>query len=99
MMDEHIDVSLTRIENCIQALQKDEFTTAKVIRKYFGGCSSNLETPAVSINAQFGKLLNRIGKLLNRNETRLRITEIASNESIEYDHGHPTKTSLWRVSM
>ena len=92
MMDEHIDVSLTRIENCIQALQQDEFTTAEVIRQYFGRFCSNLETPAVySINAQFGKLLKR-------NETRLRITEIASNESIEDDHGHPTRTSRWRVS-
>ena len=92
MMDERIEISLTRIANCIEAPGRDEFTTAEVIRQYSGRFCSNLETPVVySINAQFGKLLKR-------NETRLRIVEIASNESTEDDHGHPTTTSRWRVS-
>ena len=91
-MDERIEVSLTRIERCIEASGRDEFTTADVIRRYFGRFCSNLETPAAySFNAQFGKLLKR-------NETRLRIIEVASNESLEDDHGHPTRTSRWRVS-
>ena len=91
-MDERIEISLTRIESCIEALRRDEFTTADVIRQYFGRFCSNLGTPAVySINAQFGKLLKR-------NETRLRIIEVAINESTEDDHRHPTTTSRWRVS-
>ena len=91
MMDERIEVSLTRIESCIEALGGHEFTTADVIRQYFGRFCSNLKTPAVySFNAQFGKLLKR-------NETRLKIIEIASNENTEDDHGHPTTTSRWRV--
>ena len=91
-MDESIWVSLTRIESCIEALGRDEFTTTEVIRQYFGRFCSNLATPVVySINAQFGRLLKR-------NETRLRIVEIASDESTEEDHGHPTTTSRWRVS-
>lgn len=92
MMDERIEVSLTRIENCIRALGRDEFTTADVIRQYSGQFCSNLGTPPTySINAQFGKLLKR-------NEARLGIVEIASNESTEDDNGHPTTTSRWRVS-
>ena len=91
-MDERIEVSLTRIASCIHGIGSDEFTTADVIRAYSGQFCSNLGVPAAySFNAQFGKLLKR-------NETRLRITEIASNESIEDDHGHTTTTSRWRVS-
>ena len=92
MMDERIEVSLTRIASCIDALGLDEFTTADVIRKYSGHFCSDRETPAVySLNAQFGKLLKR-------NETRLRITEIGSNESVKDDHRHLTSTSRWRVN-
>ena len=92
MMDERIEVSTARIVSCIEALGRDEFTTADVIRQYSGQFCSNLGTPAAySFNAQFGRLLKR-------NETRLGIIEIASNESTEDDHGHPTTTSRWRVS-
>ena len=92
MMDERIEVSLTRIASCIDALGSDEFTTAELIRKYSGRFCSNLGVPAVySFNAQFGKLLKR-------NELRLGITEIVSNEGTEDDHGHATTTSRWRVS-
>ena len=92
MMDEHIEVSLNRIESCIEAIGQGEFTTADVIRRYSGRFCANIGTPpAYSFNAQFGKLLKR-------NETRLRIVEVASNESTEDDHGHPTTTSRWRVS-
>ena len=91
-MDEHIEVSLTRIACCINALGSPEFTTANVIGKYLGRFCSDVETPAVySFNAQFGKILKR-------NETQLGITEIASNESIEDDHGHRTTASRWRVN-
>ena len=91
MMDERIDISLDRIHNCIQEINKSEFTTAEVIRKYFGRFCSNIGTPAIySFNAQFGALLKR-------NATRLGITEIASSESIQDDHGHNTSTSRWQL--
>ena len=91
-MDERIDVSLERVRNCIQKLDRNEFTTADVIRKYSGRFCSNIGTPATySFNAQFGALLKR-------NESQLGIVEIASNEAIEDDHGHNTTTSRWRIS-
>ena len=90
-MDESIEVSLARIESCIEAIGREEFTTADVVRQYSGRFCANLGTPAAySFNAQFGKLLQR-------NETRLGIIEVASNESTEDDHGHSTTTSRWRV--
>ena len=91
MTDEQIEVSLRRIESCIEEIGSDEFTTAEVIRKYSGRFCSNPGTPPYySFNAQFGKLLKR-------NETQLRITEIESHRSIEDDDGHATTTSRWRV--
>ena len=36
MMDERIEVSTARIVSCIEALGRDEFTTADVIRQYSG---------------------------------------------------------------
>jgi len=90
-MDEKIDISLGRIRNCIQEIDRSEFTTAEVIKKYFGRFCSNIGTPATySFNAQFGALLKR-------NESQLGITEIASNEAIEDDHGHHTSTSRWKL--
>ena len=92
MMDEQIAVSLERIQNCIQEINKSEFTTSEVIKKYLGRFCSDIGTPAAySFNAQFGALLKR-------NELRLGITEIASNESIKDDHGHRTSTSRWRLT-
>ncbi len=89
-MDEQIDISLSRISNCIREINRSEFTTAEVIKKYFGRFCSNIGTPArYSFNAQFGALLKR-------NEEILGITEIASNESIKDDHGHKTSTSRWK---
>jgi hypothetical protein len=91
MMDEKIDISLDRIRNCIQEINRSEFTTAEVIKKYFGRFCSNIGTPATySFNAQFGALLKR-------NETLLDIIEIASNESIKDDHEHNTSTSRWKL--
>lgn len=91
-MDEKIDISLERVRNCIQKLNRKEFTTADIIRKYFGRFCSNIGTPATySFNAQFGTLLKR-------NESNLGITEIARNEAIKDDHGHNTTTSRWKIN-
>ena len=51
MMDERIEVSLTRIASCIDALGSDEFTTAELIRKYSGQICSNLGGPRGSIHS------------------------------------------------
>ena len=92
MMEEKIDISLERVRNSIQKLDRNEFTTADVIRKYFGRFCSNIGTPATySFNAQFGALLKR-------NESQLGITEIASNEAIKDDHDHNTTTSRWKIN-
>ena len=90
-MDESIGVSLTRVENCIRALERDEFTTADVIREYRGRFGSDLGTDAYySFNAQFGKLLKD-------NETCLGIVQIASNTETKDDHGRRTHVSKWRL--
>lgn len=92
MMDERIDISLERVRDCIEKLDSDEFTTADVIRKYFGRFCSNIGTPAIySFNAQFGALLKR-------NESQLGVTEIASDEAVKDDHGHNTTTSRWKIN-
>ena len=92
MMDERIEVSLARVAQCIEAVGENQFTTADIVRKYCGQFCSNLETdPVYSFNAQFGKLLKR-------NETRLGIIEVGSDEHVRDDHGHSTKTSRWQVS-
>jgi hypothetical protein len=91
-VDEKIDVSLDRVRNCIHKLDRNEFTTADVIRKYFGRFCSNIGTPATySFNAQFGALLKR-------NESQLGIIEISSNEAIKDDHDHNTTTSRWKIN-
>ena len=91
-MDEKIDISLKRVRNCIQELNRKEFTTADIIRKYLGRFCSNMGTPATySFNAQFGKLVKR-------NESELGITEIARNEAIKDDHGRNTTTSRWKIN-
>jgi len=91
-MDEKIDISVERVRNCIQELNRNEFTTADIIRKYFGRFCSNIGTPATySFNAQFGALLKR-------NESKLGITEIARNEAIKDDHDHNTTTSRWKIN-
>jgi hypothetical protein len=91
-MDEKINISVERVRSCIQALNRKEFTTADIIRTYFGRFCSNIGTPATySFNAQFGKLLKR-------NKTELGITEIARNEAITDDHDHNTTTSRWKVN-
>jgi len=89
-MDERIEVSLHRIEKTIYSLRGNTFTTADVLRKYSGGFYSNIGIPGVySFNAQFGKLLKR-------NESVLKISEVNSGVKINDDNGHPTKTSKWR---
>lgn len=91
-MDEKINISLERVKSCIQALDRKEFTTADIIRKYFGRFCSNIKTPAAySHNAQFGKLLKR-------NESKLGIMEIAKNEAIKDNHNHNTTTSQWKIN-
>jgi hypothetical protein len=91
-MDEKINISVERVRNCIQALNRKEFTTADIIRKYFGRFCSNIGTPAIySFNAQFGALLKR-------NESELGIVEITRNEAIKDDHGHNTTTSRWKIN-
>jgi hypothetical protein len=87
---ERIDVSLDRIRSIIDELPVDNFSTGDVIRAYSGVFCSNLNTPAhYSFNAQFGKLLKR-------NESNLRIRQIAESDAAEDDRGHPTSVSIWR---
>jgi hypothetical protein len=91
-MDEKINISVERVRNCIQSLNRKEFTTADIIREYLGRFCSNIGTPATySFNAQFGKLLKR-------KKTELGITEIARNEAIKDDHDHNTTTSRWKIN-
>tara|TARA_R110002049_G_scaffold49267_2_gene141143 strand:+ start:1659 stop:1937 length:279 start_codon:yes stop_codon:yes gene_type:complete len=89
-MDEDIAVSTNRIRQIIDAFGTSEFSTADVLREYSGGFYSNVGTPAqYSLNAQFGKLLQR-------NREAFRIREERSNVSIDDDNGHRTSTSFWR---
>ena len=90
-MDEHIEISLSRVEECIQDIRSDEFTTADVIKGYFGRFCSNVGTPVeYSFNAQFGKLLAR-------NASRLGIEEISPPQRVTDEHGIQTTAALWRV--
>ena len=94
-MDETIDVSLTRvrrcIDECLQTSPSRTFTTIEVIRRYLGHFHSDVGTPpAISFNAQFGRLLKR-------NEARLGIVEDAAAEPALDDSGRDTSTSRWRV--
>ena len=49
MMDEHIEVSLNRIESCIEAIGQGEFTTADVIRRTLGDSAPTSERPGLII--------------------------------------------------
>lgn len=88
MQTDQIDISIDRILELLPETGQ-QFTTADVIRWYSGGFCTNVGTPAYySINAQFGKLLQR-------NHHVLRIEETEPNVPITDDHGHPTSTSRW----
>ncbi len=89
-MDEKIEVSLHRIETIIDSLRSESFTTVDVLKQYSGGFFSNISTPpAYSFNAQFGKLLKR-------NASNLKITEVESGVHIKDENGHSTTTSVWK---
>lgn len=91
-MDEQIEVSLKRIKIIIDKKMGETFTTADILREYSGGFYSNVGTPAVySFNAQFGKLLKR-------NESKLKIMEVLPKLNVNDDNGHKTKTSKWKIN-
>ena len=92
-MEENIGVNLNRIKAIIKRKGDSIFTTADILREYSGGFYSNIGTPAVySFNAQFGKLLKR-------NESVLKITEIRPKMSIIDDNGNKTTTSQWKLIL
>lgn len=90
-MEEQIAVSLDRIKIIIEKMDRP-FTTADILREYSGGFHSNIDTPAFySFNSQFGKLLKR-------NECKLKIKETRSTVSTKDDNGNKTSTSEWELN-
>jgi hypothetical protein len=89
-MDERIEVSTERIGECICNLNKKEFTTADVLREYPGRFCSDTNTDVnYSFNAQFGKILSR-------NQDKLKIKKLAADIKIQDDFGNQTTTSKWQ---
>jgi len=89
-MKDYLPVSLNKISEIIKDFPTNEFTTADIICKYSGGFFSNVGTPAsYSLNAQFGKLLQR-------NSNVLKITNIPPKVEIKDDIGRKTKSSVWQ---
>ena len=96
-MDETIDVSLARVSRCIDKCLRESrtntFTTTELIGAYLGHFHSDVGTPpAVSFNAQFGKLLKR-------NADELGIAEVGADERILDDTGRETSTSPLDTSL